>query len=76
MNDKSLHMIAGVLISLVFGWLCSPLEGFGASIVAGIAKEVWDYCGHGTPDFGDAIATAQGGCIGGMLVIFVSYVLG
>lgn len=76
MNDKALHMAAGLIISLVLGWIYSPLIGLAVAIVAGIAKEVWDYCGHGTPDFGDALATIQGGCIGGLLVILVTYVLG
>lgn len=71
-----LHLIAGLLISLVFGWLYGPLIGAGASIVVGMGKELWDYCGHGTPDIGDALATAEGGFIGGVLVILVTYVLG
>ena len=76
MNDKALHMVAGLIISFILGWLYGPLVGLAASVVAGIAKEIWDYCGHGTPDFGDALATAEGGVVGGLLVIFVSYVLG
>ena len=68
-----LHMVAGMIISMLYGWLYSPLVGAGASIVAGIGKEVWDYCGHGTPDIRDAIATAEGGFIGGLLVILVTY---
>jgi len=76
MNDKALHMIAGLIISLVLGWLYGPLMGLAVAIVAGIVKELWDYMGHGTSDFGDALATAEGGVAGGLLVIFVSYVLG
>jgi hypothetical protein len=64
MNDKALHMIAGLIISLVIGWIYSPLIGLAVAIVAGIAKEVWDSCGHGTPDFKDALTTAEGGVIG------------
>lgn len=84
MNDKALHMIAGLIISLVVGciysphvgWLYGSLVGFTASFVAGIGKEMWDSCGHGTVDLQDALATIQGGCIGGLLVILVTYVLG
>jgi hypothetical protein len=64
MNDKGLHMIAGLVISFVLGWLYGSLIGLAVAIVAGIAKEVWDYCGHGTPDFKDALTTAEGGVIG------------
>ena len=69
-------MIAGLIISFVLGWIYSPLVGLAVAIVAGIAKEIWDYMGHGTSDFGDVLATAEGGVAGGLLVIFVSYVLG
>ena len=59
MNDKALHMIAGLIISLVLGWIYNPLIGLAVAIVAGIAKEIWDYCGHGTSDFKDALTTAH-----------------
>lgn len=65
MNDKLMHMIAGFIIALLTGWLThNVLIGFTSALLAGIAKEVWDYFGHGTSDFNDIIATAQGGAIG------------
>ena len=75
MNDKMIHMMAGLVIALLFGWLYDPLIGLAASVVAGIAKEVWDYCGHGTPDFGDVLATAEGGVIGCILLFILRVVV-
>ena len=71
MNDKGLHMIAGLIISLVIGWMYVPMIGLAVAIVAGIAKELWDYMGHGTSDFGDALATTEGGLIGVFLLLLL-----
>jgi hypothetical protein len=65
MNDKLKHFIAGVLIALLFGTILhNTLFGLIASMLAGIAKEVWDYMGNGVSDFGDVLATLQGAIIG------------
>lgn len=65
MNDKMKHLLAGVAISLLFGWLThDALAGFTSALVAGVAKEVYDYYGSGTSELNDIIATAQGGAIG------------
>lgn len=65
MNDKAYHMLAGVAISLLFGWLTRDvLIGFTSALLAGIAKEIYDYYGNGTSEMNDIIATAQGGAIG------------
>ena len=71
MNDKALHMIAGLIISLVLGWIYSPLLGLVVAIIAGIAKELWDYMGNGVSDFKDILATAEGGFIGYILLFIL-----
>ena len=74
MNDKAYHMIAGFIISLLTGWLThNVLIGFTSALLAGIAKEVWDYFGHGTSDFNDIIATAQGGAIGLIILSVIDF---
>ena len=60
--DKIYHLIAGVLVYL-FGTLYSPLIGLMLVVIAGIAKEIWDSFGNGTPDGSDAIATIVGGLL-------------
>jgi hypothetical protein len=72
MNDKQQHFIAGLIIALLFGWLCYPLFGFiMAFFVGGLKELVWDLClDRGTPEMRDFVATAQGGLIGcGILTI-------
>ena len=78
MNDKVQHFVAGMIISLLFGWLVYPLFGFFMAVLIGGLKEMfWDLClGKGTPDMQDFIATAQGGLIAGILLCGVKYYLG
>lgn len=65
MNDKFKHFVAGAIIALIFGAvLQNAIYGIIASMIAGIAKEVWDYTGHGVSDFDDVLATLQGAIIG------------
>ena len=72
MNDKLMHLLAGVAISLLFGWLAHDvLIGFTSALVAGVAKEIYDYYGHGTSDFNDIIATAQGGVVGLVVLVVI-----
>lgn len=74
MNDKLMHLLAGVAISLLFGWLAhDALAGFTVALVAGVAKEAYDYFGHGTSDFNDFIATAQGGAIGLIILTVIDF---
>lgn len=74
MNDKALHFIAGFIIALIIAFLSSPLIGFGVSLLAGIAKEMWDSHGHGTVDKNDVIATVFGGAVGSLIVFIVNLV--
>ena len=74
MNDKAYHMIAGFIITILVAWLThNVLMGFISSLVAGVAKEVWDYFGHGTSELNDIIATAQGGAIGLIILIMIDW---
>lgn len=54
--DKTLHLIAGFLIGLIFG--------FWLAVAAGISKEIYDHVsGEGTSEVMDAVATAFGGLL-------------
>ena len=72
MNDKAYHMIAGLIIALLMGWLThDALVGLAFAVCAGCVKEIWDYFGHGTSELNDIIATAQGGAVGLVLLIII-----
>lgn len=63
-----------------WGWAIAattvPVMGWGSIIVAtllGMAKEVWDKQGHGTPDKLDALATAVGGIAGAVIATVLTF---
>ena len=61
-RDKQLHFIAGFLVALVAGSLCSSLwVALLAAVVVGAAKEGYDALGYGTVDLWDFIWTVLGG---------------
>lgn len=60
MRDKAIHFIAGFAISAPLAWMGYPVTGVLLAGFAGIAKEVWDYRGNGTPELADFIATMIG----------------
>ena len=63
--DKKKHILAGFIISLVFGLLSTSwFFGFLFASFIGIVKELWDLTGHGTPDWMDLVATMIGGALG------------
>ena len=62
-HDKNLHFLCGFIISLLIG-LDSPVYGLCAGVIAGVAKEVYDYFDYGRPDIKDFLATALGSILG------------
>jgi len=66
--DKIKHYVAGASISALSYSLVAKnvshrdalLISFASGVVAGVAKEIYDSKGNGTPDVNDAIATALG----------------
>ena len=52
------------MVSLIFENLTLAI---GASVILGIAKEVYDSRGHGTVEVLDAVATIAGGVVGAIL---------
>lgn len=68
MTDKLKHFAAGFLITLVLGLLFNLWIGFFAGIIAGIAKELYDMTGRGTPDIQDAVVTAAGSSVAAALI--------
>lgn len=61
--DKKLHILCGCIIAMLVG-LYNPLYGLYAGVVAGVAKEVYDYYDYGGPDIKDFLATAVGSILG------------
>ena len=47
--DKQAHFYSGAAPCFAVGILAAPFYGFLAAVAAGVAKEVWDKAGHGTP---------------------------
>ena len=66
-QDKKLHLLAGLGIAIIFGWQ-NPLIGLGAGIIAGVAKEVYDYLDYGLFDKQDMFYTWAGSLLGAGLV--------
>ncbi len=76
--DKQLHMagcfmISSLTTSYVYNRTADKrkavLIGFGAGMVAGIAKEVYDL-GYGNPDWNDILADAIGSGLGAVTITF------
>lgn len=68
-KDKLMHFVVGAIVSAIAFILCASFYdagkassiAIGAAVIAGIAKEVVDAQGYGTPEVMDAIATVMGG---------------
>jgi len=68
-RDKLLHFVAGFVVSAVVYLIFENLTlAIGASVILGIAKEVYDSRGHGTVEVLDAVATGLGGVVGAVLI--------
>jgi len=62
--DKIVHLLAGVLISLVtFLITRSGLMAVFTATIAGAWKEWWDSKGNGKVEFADVMATVAGGVL-------------
>lgn len=66
--DKKLHFGAGVLISCLFGWAFYPLIGLQLALVAGLMKEIRDWCVYRGFDIADMFATWLGGVVGYFII--------
>jgi hypothetical protein len=61
--DKQAHFFAGAAIAATIALYLNPALGLVAGILAGLAKELYDRAGYGTPDLKDFLATAAGACV-------------
>ena len=67
--DKIYHLVAGFIISLIFGFI-NPVLGLVLAIIAGVGKEIYDKkIKKSVIDPFDIIATVIGGILGTALVI-------
>lgn len=63
--DKKLHFAAGFIISVGVGYvLHEPLYGLSAAAVAGVLKELRDWCVYRGFDEKDMVVTWLGGFVG------------
>ena len=74
-GNAELHVAAGISVSLVAGSLhmlstddrrAAAVTGAATALGAGIAKEIADALGFGTPSLRDALLTAAGGIAGAL----------
>lgn len=61
--DKQANFFAGAAIAATIALYLDPTLGLAAGILAGLAKELLDRMGYGTPDVKDFIATALGALV-------------
>ena len=67
-RDKLLHFVAGLICATFVYLITLNLTlAIGASVILGIAKEVYDSRGHGTVEMLDVVATIVGGAVGVIL---------
>ena len=71
--DKIYHLVAGFIISLIFG-LINPVLGLGMAVLAGLFKDViWDkFLKKGTFEVLDIFFTGIGGVIGMVVAIGIT----
>ena len=73
--DKIYHLVAGFIISLIFG-LINPVLGLALAIIAGVGKEIYDKkIKKSVIDPLDVIATVVGGILGTGLAIVITNML-
>jgi len=59
--DKQVHFYVGCIIAFTAALFIPVVFALLFTIVAGVAKEVWDSFGNGQVEFLDGVATALGG---------------
>jgi hypothetical protein len=74
--DKIYHLVAGFIISLIFG-LINPVLGLALAVLAGILKDVvWDkFLKKGTFEVLDIFFTGVGGVIGMTIAILITNIV-
>ena len=73
--DKIYHLVAGFIISLIFG-LINPVLGLALAVIAGVGKEIYDKkIKKSVIDPLDVIATVLGGVLGTGLAIGITNML-
>ena len=73
--DKIYHLVAGFIISLIFG-LINPVLGLVLAVIAGVGKEIYDKkIKKSVIDPLDVIATVLGGILGTGLAIVITNII-
>lgn len=70
--DKKLHFFAGLIICIVISLIFkNPMYGLIGAVVAGIAKEAYDWYDYGKPDPMDCLSTWVGGVAGYIVGVLI-----
>jgi hypothetical protein len=86
MNDLTLHLIAGAIITAALLMLKKPVAGrrpdwlvilaVGASLAAGVVKEAGDkFLGWGTPEWADIGLTWSGGMLALVVIALIDWIV-
>lgn len=86
MNDLTLHLIIGAIITAALLLLKKPVAGrrpdwlvilaVGASLAAGIIKEAGDkFLGWGTPEVADITFSWAGGMVALAVIAFIDWII-
>ncbi len=82
--DSDLHALAGLSIGFLAAGAASSLDiaapllttiSLASALLAGLAKEMIDFAGYGSPEIRDFFNTALGGAVATAGIIFASYAL-
>ena len=67
--DKKLHLFAGFLVGVIATYLLNnPFLGTATSVIAALAKEIYDELKYGGLDITDMLYTVIGGILGSIII--------
>ena len=70
--DKQVHFLVGAVIALALGYILPIVYGLAVAVLMGAIKELYDHFHPATHtvDVWDFVATAAGGAVGSLFVLF------
>lgn len=64
--DKVIHFVCGLLVAILASSFATPYVGLASAVLAGIAKEIYDWIDYGVFDKKDLVITIIGGLVGAL----------